>query len=174
MRGLCGGGAGGKRRKAVAPRAGRISVSCKASARIQAGVPILGQSQENRARHGLRWQRGRGATAFWSGMLSASETSPRQKAVSAPCPSATAVQIAVAVPKVTVSTGAGGLQESEMRPRAAERLAKVQHGSYVFDMTAELRKRFAEIEPGLLRYPAIDRAQFKRRLETFLAKHESP
>ena len=53
---------------------------------------------------------------FWPGTLTASETSPRQKAVSAPGPSATAVQNAVAVPKVTVSTGVGGLQESEMRP----------------------------------------------------------
>ena len=34
---------------------------------------------------------------------------------------------------------------------------------------AELKKRFAEIEPGLLRYPAVDGAAFKRKVEDFLA-----
>src|SRR5690349_10402697 len=32
----------------------------------------------------------------------------------------------------------------------------------------ELRKRFAEIEPGLLRYPAIEPKQFKKKLDDFL------
>ena len=33
-----------------------------------------------------------------------------------------------------------------------------------------LQERFAEIEPGLLRYPAIDPTQFKQKLQDFLAK----
>jgi len=38
-------------------------------------------------------------------------------------------------------------------------------------VTAErLRARFAQIEPGLLRYPAIDPQQFRRKLETFLER----
>src|SRR5216117_3639119 len=32
----------------------------------------------------------------------------------------------------------------------------------------ELKARFAQIEPGLLRYPAIDPPQFKQKLEDFL------
>lgn len=39
--------------------------------------------------------------------------------------------------------------------------------------TGELRKRFAEIEPGLVRYPAIDPVQFKQRVENFLAQTKS-
>jgi len=34
---------------------------------------------------------------------------------------------------------------------------------------SELRARFAEIEPGLLRYPAIEASHFKRKVETFLS-----
>jgi hypothetical protein len=36
----------------------------------------------------------------------------------------------------------------------------------------ELRKRFAQIEHGLLRYPAIDPDQFKKKLQDFLAKED--
>ena len=39
-----------------------------------------------------------------------------------------------------------------------------------FVSAGELRIRFTQIEPGLLRYPAIDAAQFKQKLEDFLAK----
>jgi hypothetical protein len=35
---------------------------------------------------------------------------------------------------------------------------------------AELRARFAQIEPALVRYPAIDPEQFKQQVEEFLAK----
>jgi hypothetical protein len=49
-----------------------------------------------------------------------------------------------------------------------EDVMSLLRGGYV---TAEqLKNRFAEIEPGLLRYPAIDPERFKRQLETFLAK----
>src|SRR5437762_2689747 len=37
----------------------------------------------------------------------------------------------------------------------------------------ELRKRFAQIEPKLLRYPAVDAQGFKRKVEGFLAKLKS-
>src|SRR2546428_301179 len=36
----------------------------------------------------------------------------------------------------------------------------------------ELRSRFAQIEPGLLRYPAVDPQQFKQKVEDFLTKVE--
>ena len=35
---------------------------------------------------------------------------------------------------------------------------------------AELKARFAQIEPGLLRYPAIDTFQFKKKVADFLAE----
>lgn len=34
----------------------------------------------------------------------------------------------------------------------------------------ELRNRFAQIEPRLLRYPAVDPQQFKKKVEDFLAR----
>ena len=37
---------------------------------------------------------------------------------------------------------------------------------------SELKARFAQIEPGLLRYPAIDPPQFKQKLEDFLSSHD--
>lgn len=37
----------------------------------------------------------------------------------------------------------------------------------------ELRTRFAQIEAGLLRYPAIDPQQFRREVEEFLGKEQS-
>jgi len=40
-------------------------------------------------------------------------------------------------------------------------------GGYV--TADELRTRFAQIEPGLLRYPAIDARQFRKKLEDFLS-----
>jgi hypothetical protein len=36
---------------------------------------------------------------------------------------------------------------------------------------AELRARFREIEPQLMRYPAVDPQRFKQRVEEFLAKY---
>ena len=33
----------------------------------------------------------------------------------------------------------------------------------------ELKKRFAQIEPKLLRYPAVDPEQFRRKVEAFLS-----
>ena len=41
-------------------------------------------------------------------------------------------------------------------------------GGYV--RAEELRIKFTEIEPGLLRYPAVDAAQFRQKLEAFLAR----
>ena len=37
----------------------------------------------------------------------------------------------------------------------------------------ELRARFEQIEAGLLRYPAIDPPQFRKKVEDFLAKEEA-
>jgi hypothetical protein len=37
-----------------------------------------------------------------------------------------------------------------------------------FTTTQEIKKAFAEIEAGLLRYPAIDPVQFRRKVEDFL------
>ncbi|MBM3831948.1 MAG: hypothetical protein FJ403_01485 [Verrucomicrobia bacterium] len=53
----------------------------------------------------------------------------------------------------------------------AQDLEDVAHfvsGGYV--SVDELKRRFAEIEPGLLRYPAIDAQQFRKKVEEFLAK----
>lgn len=36
----------------------------------------------------------------------------------------------------------------------------------------ELRRRFTQIEPGLLRYPAIDPPVFRKKVEEFVAKME--
>ena len=46
----------------------------------------------------------------------------------------------------------------------------VRHGHVTAD---ELRKRFAKIEPKLLRYPAVDAQGFERKVEDFLAKLKS-
>lgn len=51
-----------------------------------------------------------------------------------------------------------------------EDVASLLRGGYV--SAGELKLRFVQIEPGLLRYPAIDGAQFKKRLEDFLAQAE--
>lgn len=49
-----------------------------------------------------------------------------------------------------------------------EDVRSLVRGGYV---TAEqLRARFAQIEPGLLRYPAIDPRQFRQKLEEFLSQ----
>ncbi|MBI4660842.1 MAG: hypothetical protein HY735_18555 [Verrucomicrobia bacterium] len=53
-----------------------------------------------------------------------------------------------------------------------EDAASFLRGGYV--SVDELRRRFAEIEPGLLRYPAIDARQFRTKVEEFLAKLERP
>jgi hypothetical protein len=39
--------------------------------------------------------------------------------------------------------------------------------------TADLKKRFAQIEPQLLRYPAIDPQQFRKKVEDFIAHIQS-
>jgi hypothetical protein len=49
-------------------------------------------------------------------------------------------------------------------------VTRLVSGGYV--TAAELRRRFAQIEPGLLRYPAIDPRQFKQKLEEYLGKLE--
>src|SRR5437879_2619812 len=41
-------------------------------------------------------------------------------------------------------------------------------GGYV--TTDELKTRLAQIEPGLIRYPAVDPTQFRRKVEDFLSK----
>lgn len=55
-----------------------------------------------------------------------------------------------------------------------EDVSSLVRGGYV--TVEELKSRFAQIEPGLLRYPAIDPGQFKRKLEDFLsqAKEHEP
>ncbi len=47
-----------------------------------------------------------------------------------------------------------------------EDVASLVYGGYV--TADELSRRFAQIEPELLRYPAIDPQQFKKKLEAFL------
>lgn len=47
--------------------------------------------------------------------------------------------------------------------RDAEDLVRAGHVS-----PEELRERFAQIEPALLRYPAVDAPQFKQKVEDFL------
>jgi hypothetical protein len=47
-----------------------------------------------------------------------------------------------------------------------EDVASLVRGGFV--TSQELSRRFAQIEPGLLRYPAIDPQQFKKKLEAFL------
>jgi hypothetical protein len=49
-----------------------------------------------------------------------------------------------------------------------EDVASLLRGGYV--SAPELNDRFTQIEPGLLRYPAIDPIQFRKKLESFLAK----
>ena len=51
-----------------------------------------------------------------------------------------------------------------------EDVTSLLRGGYV--TREELRKKFTRIEPGLLRYPAIDPQQFKRKVAEFLAKAE--
>lgn len=52
-----------------------------------------------------------------------------------------------------------------------EDVASFLRGGYV--SVAELKKRFAQIEPGLLRYPAVDPQQFRKKVEEFL-EHTGP
>jgi hypothetical protein len=47
-------------------------------------------------------------------------------------------------------------------------VASFVHGGYV--APEELQSRFAQIEPGLLRYPAVDPQQFKKKVDDFLAQ----
>jgi hypothetical protein len=47
-----------------------------------------------------------------------------------------------------------------------EDVASLVRGGYV--TVEELKSRFAQIEPGLLRYPAIDPRQFKNKLDEFV------
>ncbi len=53
-----------------------------------------------------------------------------------------------------------------------EDVASLVRGGFVSD--ADLRTRFAEIRPGLLRYPAIDPARFQQTVESFLAQFRKP
>jgi hypothetical protein len=48
-----------------------------------------------------------------------------------------------------------------------EDVAGLLRGGHV--TAEELRRRFAQIEPGLLRYPAIAPGQFKKKVEDFLS-----
>ncbi len=48
-----------------------------------------------------------------------------------------------------------------------EDVTSLVRGGYV--TTDELSRRFAQIEPGLLRYPAIDPQQFKKKVGDFLS-----
>ena len=43
------------------------------------------------------------------------------------------------------------------------------HGGYI--SADELRNRLAQIEPGLIRYPALDPQQFKKKVEDFSKAH---
>ncbi len=52
-----------------------------------------------------------------------------------------------------------------------EDVARLLRGRYV--TAEELRQRFTQIEPGLLRYPAIDPKQFRQRVQDFLAKGQA-
>jgi hypothetical protein len=47
-------------------------------------------------------------------------------------------------------------------------VASFVRGGYV--TPEELQSRFAQIEPGLLRYPAVDPQQFKKKVDDFLAQ----
>jgi hypothetical protein len=49
-----------------------------------------------------------------------------------------------------------------------EDVASFLRGGYV--SAEELRSRFAQIEPGLLRYPAVDPQQFRKKVEDFLTQ----
>ncbi|MCW5550821.1 MAG: hypothetical protein KIS67_01515 [Verrucomicrobiae bacterium] len=52
-----------------------------------------------------------------------------------------------------------------------EDVASFLRGGYV--TAAELRAVFAEIEPQLLRYPAVDPQRFRQRVETFLTEQSA-
>jgi len=52
-----------------------------------------------------------------------------------------------------------------------EDVASFLHGGHV--STEELENRFAQIEPGLLRYPAVDPQQFRIKVEDFLNQFRS-
>jgi hypothetical protein len=47
-------------------------------------------------------------------------------------------------------------------------VASFVRGGYVTPQ--ELQSRFAQIEPGMLRYPAVDPQQFKKKVDDFLAQ----
>jgi hypothetical protein len=53
-----------------------------------------------------------------------------------------------------------------------EDVMSLVRGGYV--TAADLQARFAQIEGGLLRYPAIDPRQFRQKLEEFLSKLPRP
>ncbi|MGI8603400.1 MAG: DUF6036 family nucleotidyltransferase [Verrucomicrobiales bacterium] len=52
-----------------------------------------------------------------------------------------------------------------------EDVTSLVRGGYV--TSHELKTRFAQIEPKLLRYPALDPAQFKKKVDDFLSALES-
>jgi hypothetical protein len=49
-----------------------------------------------------------------------------------------------------------------------EDVASFVRGGYV--SAEELKSRFAQIEPGLLRYPAVDPQQFRKKVDDFLSQ----
>ncbi len=49
-----------------------------------------------------------------------------------------------------------------------EDVAQLVHRGHV--TADELVRRFAQIEPGLLRYPAVDARQFRKKLDDFISK----
>jgi Nucleotidyltransferase of unknown function (DUF6036) len=53
-----------------------------------------------------------------------------------------------------------------------EDVNRLLRGGYV--SAEELKRRFRQIEPGLLRYPAIDPQQFKQKLEAVFKTLEGP
>ena len=73
---------------------------------------------------GLRWQRVGADTAFWSGTRPASEAAPHAKAVSAPCPSATALQDAAAFhpARCQPCSQISAVPKAVLKPRAVQTL----------------------------------------------------
>ena len=53
-----------------------------------------------------------------------------------------------------------------------EDVTSLVRGGYV--TAAELQARFAQIEPRLLRYPAIDPFEFRKKIEEFLSRLKGP
>ena len=82
-------------------------------------------------------------------------------------------------PAVTVDvvlfTVAGSLQEMRLQVLLVRRDAEPLRGWWAlpggFVDPAELERLFDAIRPGLIRYPALDPTDFKRKLGQFLAQY---